>query len=367
MIYQINIALLNKGHLSFTSQMPYFGNSRGTDKVTFREQEISIVAERSSRIGDSDLFMNVQNSLYNQMLKCLQIHYCFEGARAGISRIDVAVYRHLNGRANPNAAQNVGSNGLIARFFRVFDKFQPYTPFDAPTKFTETAIRQLLLEDDDSYALRIIISHWLSQGWMTDRQRRLECVWRTFERICEHLRHVPKGRRSNISEGLDLVVEELIRHPERYPQTRNLVSGETLHSLRELRWREMIENNYPNRTSNYSLYEKRFCTPYSDARVCNLMKQLLVYRKTELQYAGLYNAIVSRLSNQITRNQTNDIDVAALLCYYAYYLRNRLFHGQSLVRGSVFDEHKTDEMRIDFLTLLLSTLTVELINQYQLL
>lgn len=343
---------MNPSRLNFSAQVPYFGSGAQTDRVTFCSVAITIEADRNRAYTEHDVFTNVQNTLYNQMLKCLQIHFCAEGAHAGISRIVVT-------------AEGVD----ISRDFT--SVFQPYPAFDAPIAFDEAALRQLLLEDDDSFALRTIISHWFTQGQTTDRQRRLECIWRTFEQICDHMRHAVPGKRSNVAEGLDRMVQELTSHPALYTHAAAVVSGETKDTLRQLRWHDMIENNYPETQPsgprllvNYQKYKARLCDPYVDERVCTLMKDILPYRRRELQNYGLYTAVETCLNNNIALHQTKDIDVVALLCHYVYYLRNRLFHGQTLVRGSIFDPNKTDEMRIDMLTAMLSVLTVELINNY---
>lgn len=352
MIYTITISLINRSSLRFVRQSPYFNSGAKTDSISFNSNVIVIVAERNRRYDETDIFMNVQNSLYNQILKCLQIHYCNEGHQAGISQISI-----------------VADGVNISRLFT--DAFQPFPSFDAPIKFKESALMKLLQEDSDSFALRMIVSHWFTQGLTTDRQRRLECIWRTFEQLCNHLRHVPSGSKSNISEGLDLMVNELVSNPASYPASAAFVSGESRESLRLLRWHDMIENNYMetppggNKSSNYQRFKTRLCDPYIDERVCTLMKDILPYRRRELQRYGLYYTIETELNNKITLHQKKDIDIVALLCYYAYYLRNRLFHGQTLVRCSIFDPNKTDDMRIDLLYGMLSILTVELINNYQ--
>lgn len=354
MTYTITITLVNPSRLSFTAQAPFYGSGAQSDCVSFSPAAITIEGERNRSYTEADIFLNVQNSLYNQMLKCLQIHFCAEGARGGITRIQVT-------------ADGVP---VADRLFTA--AFQPYPAFDAPIAFDEAALRQLLFEDDDSFALRTIISHWFTQGQTADHQRRLECVWRTFEQLCNHMRHAAPSKRRKVAEGLDLMVQHLTAHPTQYARVAALVAGETKDTLRRLRWHDMIENNYPetqpgasNLLVSYQKYKLRLCDPYADERVCALMRDILPYRRRELQNYGLFTAIETNLNTKIAQHITRDIDVVALLCHYCYYLRNRLFHGQTLVRGSIFDPHKTDEMRIDLLTSMLTVLTVELINNYR--
>lgn len=356
MKYKIIISYNHESSLIFTEHAPYFNSLGKTDVVCFSNKGITIEAERKRKFTEDEIFMNVQNSLYNQMLKCLQIHFCYEGNKAGISEINIV---------------EKGKYRDIPLFKRIFaNTKQPFPIFSAPIPFDGTSLKMLLKEDDSSFVLRIIVLHWLSQGHYEDRLRRLECIWRTFEHLCNYILHDTPGKRSNIAKGLDRIVQELVANSRKYSQTCAIVNSETQESLRELRWREMIENNYPkttgnsNYSNNYQNYLNRLITPYVDERVISLMKDVLVYRKGELNRYGFYTIAIADLNAKISMHTQKDIDVVAILCYYTYYLRNRLFHGQSLVRGSIFDAHRADNMRIDFISQMLSVLTVELINNY---
>jgi hypothetical protein len=91
----------------------------------------------------------------------------------------------------------------------------------------------------------------------------------------------------------------------------------------------------------------------------------LVYRTTELghYFAAVNNHRVSELPNHIKKNE----DVVAILCgYYAYYTRNKIFHGELSERSFNICRSKDDDV-IDKLNALMVKLTFELINVYQLL
>ena len=359
MKYEIVITLIRAGKLELESSFPYYNSKMKEDFVSFSKSQIKIIAERNKKYTENVIFHNVQNSLYNQIYKCLLIHYCSSGGESGIENIDV------------NEIIKKGSHTICHRTFDVNN--QPLSSFDPPVIFSETSLRILLGEDDSSYILRIIIAHWLSQGRTSDGLLKLECVWRTFERICDYIRHKPINERSYIAEGLDLLTNELITHKDRYPMVCAEVSSETYETLRQFRWRDMVENNYKklspasNLEDLYKKFKKRLFDPYEDKRVCFLGRDIIIYRKNELNTYGLYDDITADLTTKLSLDKKNDIDVVAILCHYTYYLRNRLFHGQSLVRGSIFETSKFDDMKIEKLTHVLRTLVVELINHYPLL
>ena len=361
MKYQIEIQLKNACGAEFVGQVPYYKSGARRDTVRFEKSRIVIEAERKHRIVEDDVFMNLQHSLYNQLVKVLLIHYCQAGSQAGITAVTVS---EIKGAATTQ---------LFARSFNENDnenEKQPFCAFDAPIPFDLEALKGMLEEDDNAYRLRIVVMHWLNHGkYAGDRQRRLESLWRTFERLCEYHLHEPLDKRFIVNTGLNAMITELMTHAAAYPQAAAVVAAETGDTLRVLRWQEMIRNNYPETPGarntyarNYRDYKAQLIDPFFDERAVQLMLDVLVYRRSELVRYGLYNTIDTDLRAKLAMHQQRDMDVVALLIHYIYFLRNRLFHGQLLLRVSVFDSANADNMRLDFLNGLLSTLVVELIN-----
>lgn len=354
MKYQIEIRLRNACGAEFVGQVPYYNSGARRDTVRFEKGRIVIEAERKHRIMEADVFMNLQHSLYNQLVKVLLLHYCQAGSQAGVTAVSVS---------------EVKGTRTVQLFSRTFgaDK-QPFCAFDAPIPFDLEALKGMLEEDDNAYRLRIVVMHWLNHGkYAGDRQRRLESLWRTFERLCEYHLHEPLDRRFKVSDGLTAMITELMTHSACYPHVAPVVAPETTDTLRVLRWQEMIRNNYPesatrSRLPRYREYKASLIDPFFDERAVQLMLDVLVYRGGELQRYGLYNTIDTDLRAKLAMHQQRDMDVVALLIHYIYFLRNRLFHGQLLLRVSVFDDANVDNMRLDFLNNLLATLNVELIN-----
>lgn len=357
MKYQIEIQLKNACGAVFVGQVPYYKSGARRDTVRFEQSRIVIEAERKHRIVEDDVFMNLQHSLYNQLVKVLLIHYCQAGSQAGITAVTVS------------EVKGAGTTRLFSRTFNenanANENRQPFCAFDAPIPFDLEALKGMLDEDDNAYRLRIVVMHWLNHGkFAADRQRRLESLWRTFERLCEYHLHQPLDRRFKVADGLTAMITELMTNAATYAHAAAAVAAETTDTLRVLRWQEMIRNNYPETTGQplQRNYKRSLIDPFFDERAVQLMLDVLVYRRGELQRYGLYNTIDTDLRAKLAMHQKRDMDVVALLIHYIYFLRNRLFHGQLLLRVSVFDNANADNMRLDFLNGLLSTLVVELIN-----
>ena len=350
---QIEIQLTHDCGAEFVEQMPYYNSRARSDTVSFEKRRIIIEAERKHRCTEYDVFMNLQHSLYNQLVKVLLIHYCQAGSQAGITDITVS------------EVKGTKTTVLFSRTFNADN--QPFCALASPIAFDLDALKGLLGEDDDAYRLRIVVMHWLHHGKFGDRQRQLESLWRTFERLCEYHLHQPLDVRFIVATGLSDMVTELMTHANSYPHSAAVVAAETTDTLRVLHWQEMIRNNYPENSPQPKLrsYKASLIDPFLDERVVQLMFDVLAYRRSELQRYGLFNTIEADLYTKLATHQRRNMDVVALLIHYIYFLRNRLFHGQLLLRVSVFDDTNADNMRLDFLTALLSTLVVELINNRQ--
>jgi hypothetical protein len=65
------------------------------DTFEFSNSYIKIVANRNKKYSENDIFFNVQNSLYNQMYKCLLFHYVINGSNSQIEKIAIDVYSAL--------------------------------------------------------------------------------------------------------------------------------------------------------------------------------------------------------------------------------------------------------------------------------
>lgn len=360
MKYQIEIRLKNACGAEFVRQVPYYKSGARLDTVRFEKSRIVIEAERKHRIVEDDVFMNLQHSLYNQLVKVLLIHYCQAGSQAGIKQITVSEMKGAATTQLFSRTFNGASTGSATNK-------QPFCAFDAPIPFDLEALKGILEEDDNAYRQRIVVMLWLNHGkYASDRQRRLESLWRTFERLCEYHLHQPLDKRFRVDKGLDAMITELMSNAATYTHSAAAVAPETTDTLRVLRWQEMIRNNYPgttrSRSRKYNDYKRTLIDPFFDERAVQLMLDVLVYRRSELQHYRMYTTIENSLRVKLAMHQQRGMDVVALLIHYIYFLRNRLFHGQLLLRLSVFDSANSDNMRLDFLNGLLATLNVELIN-----
>ncbi len=353
MKYIITIGLNNTSIVNQTFNAPYYHSNGKTDKFEFNGNSIIIEGERGKKMSGSDILFNVQNSFYNQLLKTLLFHYCINGNSAEINSISIKLI------------QNGKETELICQQF-TRDK-QPFGICSSPIPFDQSSLSLLFGEGDINYRLRIIVTHLLQAITESDVVKKLEGVWRAFERIAVYLLKQPLTKRPNISNALNKMLKEITTRCSRYSNTARLVHGMSVANLRQFRWHDMIENNYQPTASldKYREYKQKLSDFFVDYRVAQINLDLLHYRATELRSFGLYDQIENDCNVNITNHITKDVDLIAFICCnYVYFLRNKLFHGETVVRRSIFDFSDSDDLRLNELIKMLTTLTVELINNF---
>lgn len=359
MKYIIDISLAADSKIVKTIGSPYYMSNGKCDTVTFSARSITIEAERGRAYTEADIFNNVQNSLYNQMLKTLLYHYSVNGANAAITRIMVTI-----------TAQ--GKQSTLAT--REFTAAEQPLPVAAPQILLDpTSLELLMDETDDAYNLRLTMVHWLSAMAESDKKNRLECLWRAFERICIYRRHRSRNELPYVSKALHEMEAEIKGGNMVCPQAMALASRMTYDDLRKLMWHDLIMGTYKNQYDLTIQRERRifkekyvdyFLKYYDDARVVKLLLDTIVYMNAELTAIGEYNNVKTHLQCKLATNVRCDSDVLALMtCRYAYFLRNRLFHGHSLVKCSIFDK-QSDKMGVGVTAQILETLVAELINNF---
>ena len=91
----------------------------------------------------------------------------------------------------------------------------------------------------------------------------------------------------------------------------------------------------------------------------NLFKEVLPYREDFLKNAGLYGDVVSHI-NQVPTRKDEEL-ITLLSIKYAYFVRNKMFHGEIPDRTFKIHNDLIDD-EIDNLNSILSTLIYEIIN-----
>ena len=155
-----------------------------------------------------------------------------------------------------------------------------------------------------------------------------------------------------------------------FPKSKAIVNRldkDRLHN--SFRWQPMILNDYKNSSKNGALVS--FIERNHDKRIMELLNEKLQCRRDFLNELeeGKHTSLNDRVNAHIARNMAsvNDMELVTLLSIkYAYYVRNKNFHGE--VADGTFKlgkDNLTKEMQM--LNELLEMLVYEMISNFQLL
>ena len=149
----------------------------------------------------------------------------------------------------------------------------------------------------------------------------------------------------------------IIDNPGLFPLTLRIANLYSSNDLRKFRWRAFILNDFG--TYKKIVAFKEFVLRYNDERIMNLFKEVLPYREDFLKNAGFYGDVVSHI-NQVPTRKDEEL-ITLLSIKYAYFVRNKMFHGEISDRTFKIHNDLIDD-EIDNLNSILSTLIYEIIN-----
>ena len=317
----------------------YSGGKENIDCFEFSDNSFNLVASRTKIYEDGSILSNNGNSINSQLLKGLLYYYSLARSFPTITKVSIIRKRVKSADYNYiNDCSNI---------------VQPITPYhNNPFIFNRDAIIDVFEESERGNAYRIALSYWLKGVSSSERYYKFDHFWRAFNRLFLYQANTTKD-----FDGMVVIRQFITDNADYFQRTIDITNELNSDDLRKFRWRNLILNDYS--TNNKIIAFKDFVLRYSDERIMNLFRDVLVYRKEYLQNAGLYDEVNTHINQNPIRN---DVELVTLLSIkYAYFVRNKMFHGE--IPDSTFKIH-TDfvDNEIDILNKILSTLIYEIIN-----
>lgn len=353
--YKITIHISRTNNISETITNVPFPNSvpgRG-DEISFSKQKITIQAIRSRKYNLADVITNKNNSLHGQIFKCLIYLYAVNGAKVNIIRIDVERYttrtREPKFTANISTVEQPIKNNFALRY--------PISNF----------IKSKIWDENmDADSIRTILSIWLTAISSNDRYYIFERSWRTFERLCYYKsRTIPNLKEF---EAIVNLKDYISRNLQSFQDTLNIASSITSREFNKYDWSGYIRSEFlplskSTKPKPYTvIYQNHLVTSNTDWRIMKMLRDTLTIRETELRYHNVFNPINTYINTQIgLHNVSNEQVLCILCCKYAYFLRNKMFHGEKPEYTFTFSENTIDNKLIDKLNYLFSSLINELL------
>ncbi|MDP4203180.1 MAG: hypothetical protein Q8861_10820 [Bacteroidota bacterium] len=374
-IVQIQFKTTGEKKEIYRDSIGYKGSIEKSDSIVICNNEILITADRSAIISPKNILDNESNTINTQITKGLLFYYLY--FKKYVEILSIVIKREKNTTLEefqlPNS--NTRINQVLDTSFLIRSDIE----------FDISQLKVLFENNEKSIALYNAISYLLKANITVETSGKFEKLWKAFNSIYRYF-----GNGKNENDCHRIIRKHIIYNSTLFGLSKANVNRFDSTSLRKLRLRDLILNDYA--TKNLTVSFLSFIFRYSDHRVCQLLRETLVYReeyiKDILSIEGveskfnklsnitflysdykrnpttnyIYNKVVEYLDNHIAHRTISDVELVAFICIkYSYYVRNKIFHAEKHdLSFRLIDNNLTEEL--DWLNVNLETLVMELIK-----
>lgn len=354
--YKIGINLSRDNTIIKSIDVPFINAAAGQlDKVSFSKQKIVITAVRSKKFKVNDILSNKGNSLYQQILKSIIYLYVVNGERVRITKIRIE-------RSTTRVHE-------VVKEYELDKDAQPITgAFIFRHAMPNAVIDRIWGESDGDYLLRTVLTHFIGALASGNRYYIFERHWRTFEQLC--LYHNRAANPNRDVEALQNMRGYIVANTGKFNDAITMATGITEAQFLLFDWEGYVEGSFKHTTSTDSkLYKNVFPNYFvglnTDERIVKMLRMILPLRSSELSNNGTLAVVQSHITTNLATLTRSDEQVLCILCCrYAYYLRNKIFHGELPDFSFNFSQGTQDDKRLDKINLLLEDLNYELLLDF---
>lgn len=345
-LYSIRITFTPeiKDRLLFSGNAQYSGSFSYFDEIRISTTAIDIQSRRSSKISLGSIFYNHNSSLYNQIIKSLLFYYASNRKFIEINNISISRTR------NKKILESIKFKK--AEFKQILNQ-----SFVLKHKIEKESLSELFNENPSGKSTLLAISHLLIANTRTSPGEKFEKLWKSFNVMYRQI-----GNHNHEFQCLKNLRQYIIDHPEITKLTTRKITDIKKDDLRNnIRWREMILNNFENETKTTSF--KDFVLRHSDKRIMEIILETNYgYREQFLKNKGYFDIVDSHIKKHINGNTKNDNEIVTFLTgKYMYFIRNKTFHGEKIDSTFRLTANK-EEKELKFLNSILELYILDLIN-----
>lgn len=322
----------------------YLNGGLNSDTFRFNARSFSLNAYRTRIYKDGTILSNTTNSINAQILKGLLFYYSLANDFPRIT--DVSIKRKQ--AKNIEYQYMESTSGIVQPIIGVGTK---------PQSFQANDISILFEESEKGSSIRIVLSYWLKAIASEERYYKFDHLWRAYNRLFMY-----QGNCTKEIECMAQMRAFIINNSGIFLRTTSITNSYSSDMLRGFRWRKMILNDYdtPSKAKAFDEFVRR----YHDLRIMSLLSDMLPYREEFLRRANLLESLQAYITNNNSRYDTELVTLLSLK--YAYFVRNKMFHGE--IPDSTFKIHSNSEdEEIDRLNEILISLIFEIIINNRLL
>ena len=308
--YKVQIEFIGKCKSiadEITIQAEYKKGNGKQDVFKFDASKISLSLVRSTKYDT--IISKPTNSINTQIIKALIAYYAIADIIFPIKRVSIS--RIVGTREYPYAESDAFQQPLLV------DR-----PIENLLHYSQDILSEVVQENERGVALRIAMSYWLKAVVVDNVYLRFENLWRAFNRL-----YVYQGNDRSELENMKAIRQLMFLSSDKFPLSTMIVNGYTKEEFHAFRWQKMILNDYDNLEKTEALVD--FIHRYSDKRIMELFKEKLACRESYLVEKGEWANVQNYIARNV--NTTADLELVAILCIkYAYFIRNKYFHGETL-------------------------------------
>lgn len=317
----------------------YISGKENRDSFHFFSDSFTLIASRSKAFEDGSILANNVNSINSQLLKGLLFYSSLAKDYPKITNVSIIRKRAKSEDFEYSECKSNITQPLVG----IGNKDFPFKKGNLEVIFDET---------EKGNAIRIALSYWLKGIASQDRYYKFDHLWRAFNRLFMY-----QGNKSKEFDCMVIMRDFIVENEDIFPNTVSITNAYNRDVIRSFRWRNLILNDYDTVKKTKAFYD--FVKRYHDIRIMSLFNEILPYREAYLTQENYLTDVRNHIGSNVN---TCDAELIALLAIkYAYFIRNKMFHGE--IPDSTFKIHDNNEdLEIDRLNVVLSSLIHELID-----
>lgn len=321
--YQIVVSF-NKGQCANplgVKNLVYYkaGNVTKNDQVSFFKKSIKIAAERKDFYTGIDILYKTTISIHHTVERAIMLYYANCTNFPKINKISVSV-------TCPNAANNYTFETNRTNTPQIF-KFA----INREPDYVVSPSANWYGLDDKGNALRISLSYWLEAISSSVPQIKFERAWTAFNTLYSYY-----GQKKQEFENHAYIKQQILANQAHFNQSVTISHSMTSTMIRSYRLKKWVKTQLDRKS--FGLLES-IMTHIQDDRLRQVFKGVFNSGDITSRFTHPTNADTNtQRQTTLTNIQTalavpggvDDIEVTFFMCItYAYFLRNRRFHGGS--------------------------------------
>ena len=325
----------------------YPGSQGFKDTFVFFPKSCSMVLSRSRLYADGEILSKANNSINTQIIKALLCYYAVSADFPVVESISIV--RKKAGQPDYTYTE---CNNILQPIEKSTSRIH---------SVSLNVLDTLLKETPKGQTLRIAMSYWIKGVASDDVYYKFDHLWRAFNRLFMY-----EGNHPNENECMRTMRGFILGNPAHFSQSIAITNAYTRDVLHGFRWSRMILNDYDTRKKTGALVQ--FVQRYHDSRIMNLLREKLVCRNNYIDDPA-NPTYRTTIDNHINTNlyTTVNAELVTLLCIkYAYFVRNKMFHGET-TDGTFKVRPNNLDIEMKLLNDLLEVLVMELMESHLLL